>query len=710
MIMKRIIPILSIVALLASVSCEKQIGLIDGSSGKELPQDATLTIGFGIPEEAKTKADMADDPTIESIHVLIFDKETGVLLQTCKATLGAKTVNKNYGDPDATESDVTISSWKIDGVTMTDKHRVLHFVANLADADVPVAGTETSIFQSLATTGKSASYWQRVEVPNILPYVYDGSGTYSFVDDNGVFQEDKPVKIQEGSSISADGSYTDVNGFVVSQGDYIDYTSAKIINGTGYYASESASSKLTNVQMIRNFARIKVKNAWSSFTLKKVALVNAPASGLVAPYAAAGFPASYTSGSPVIESLSNYAPLLPAEGINTALPTEFVMADANQEAMLYVYERGIPTSSATSILMGGKLAGATAAQKDADGNSWFKVEIALESGAYFKILRDFTYNMEIASIDASAIPHASAEDAWKSAPVGDISNSPETATLNSITDGKGLMLYVQYIDAVAMNDEAVMPLLYTFVYENGGTKTYFNDKVTFTPEAKPGSTLPAATGTTVTTSSNVSAYTDLIPDPNYNWYVALVPINAKSSTNPILQSDIVVTGSVTAEDATGYAKSLTRRVTYTVMGAQRLGLKTSGVSADAAGNTTKLSITLPNTFGPSVFPITLKIEAEDNNLAPEDNLSVESGKSSFRPTATTNSYYFLKTISYSDYQEAAADGYKFDCVFKTTKATGKTPVTKIRVTQKLAKDTDPNRFLDGDDATVELKVGSESTN
>ncbi len=707
--MKKIISLAIPIALaLGFVSCQKESGLAGKEFQQELASDATLTIGFGIPEEAKTKADMADDPTIESIHVLIFDKETGVLLQTCKATLGAKTVNKNYGDPTATESDVTISSWKIDGVTMTDKHRVLHFVANLADADVPVAGTETSIFQSLATTGKSASYWQRVEVPNILPYVYDGSGSYSYVDDNGVFQEDKPVKIQEGSSISADGSYTDVNGFVVSQGDYIDYTSAKIINGTGYYASESASSKLTNVQMIRNFARIKVKNAWSSFTLKKVALVNAPASGLVAPYAAAGFPASYTSGSPVIESLSNYAPLLPAEGINTALPTEFVTADANQEAMLYVYERGIPTSSATSILMGGELAGATAAQQDDEGNSWFKVEIALESGAYFKILRDFTYNMEIGSIDASATPHASAEDAWKSAPVGDISNSPETATLNSITDGKGLMLYVQYIDAVAMNNETVMPLLYTFVYDNGSTKKFFNDKVTFTPEAKPGSTLPAATGATVTTSSDVSAYT--IPDPNYTWYVALVPINAKSESNPILQSDIVVTGSVTAEDATGYAKSLTRRVTYTVMGAQRLGLKTSGVSADAAGNTTTLSITLPNTFGPSVFPITLKIEAEDNNLAPEDNLSVESGKSSFRPTATTNSYYFLKTISYSDYQEAAAAGYKFDCVFKTTKATGKTPVTKIRVTQKLAKDTDPNRFLDGDDATVELKVGSESTN
>lgn len=710
--MKKILSLAIPIALaLGFVSCQKESGLAGKEFQQELAPDATLTIGFGIPEEAKTKADMAADPTIESIHVLIFDKETGVLLQTCKATLGAKTVNKNYGDPDAAESDVTISSWKIDGVTMTDKHRILHFVANLADEDVPAAGTETSIFQSLATTGKSASYWQRVEVPNILPYVYDGSRTYSFVDDNGVFQKDQPVKIQEGSSFADDGSYTDVNGFVVSQGDYIDYTSAKIVNGTGYYASESASSKLTNVKLIRNFARIKVKNNWSSFTLKKIALGNVPAAGLVAPYASGTFPAPYTSGEPVITSLSNYSPLLPAEGVNSDLPSEFVTVDESQEAMLYVYERGIPTAAPTSVLIGGVLNGATAAQKDSDGNSWFKIEVALESGAYFKILRDFTYNMEIASIDASATPHASAEDAWKSAPVGDISNSPETATLNQITDGKGLMLYVQYIDDVVMNNETVRPLLYTFVYESGGTKTYFNDKVTFTAEAKPGSTLPSATGSEIT-FGNIDDYRDLIPDANYTWGVALIPINAKSETSPILQSDVVVTGKITAEDnpVPGYTKELSRRVTYTVMGAQKLGLTTSRVSADAAGNSTTLTIKLPDTFGPSVFPITLKIEAEDNNLAPVDNLSVESGKSSFRPTATTNSYYFLKTISYSDYQEAAAAGYKFDCVFKTTKATGKTPVTRIRATQKLAKDTDPNRFLGGNDATVELNVGSNSTN
>lgn len=717
--MKKIISLAIPIALAVGfVSCQKESGLSGKVFQQELAPDATLTIGFGIQEEARTKADMADDPTIESIHVLVFDNETGILLQTCKAILGARTVNKNYGDDQATgEDDVTISSWKVEGVTMSDKARALHFIANIADDDVPAAGNEKSIFQSLATSGKSVSYWQRVVVPNILPYVYNGSKMYSYVDDDGVFQKDKPVVPKDGTGFDADGAYVDVNGYTVSEGDYIDYTSAKIVNGTGYYASESASSKLTNVKLIRNFAKIKFKNEWSSFTLKKLALVNAPAAGLVAPYSAAGFPASYTSANPVIEDLSGYSPLLPAEGIDGNMPTVFATADANQEATLFMYERAVPTSMPTSVLIGGVLAGASAAEKDSEGNTWFKVEVALESGAYFPILRDFTYNMSIKSIDAGAARHASAQDAFDSAPVGDISNSPETATLNQITDGKGLMLYVQYIDTVVMNDETVMPLLYTFVYDNGATKTYFNDEdhVSFVAEAKPGSTLPAATGK-VTTTGAVSGtdYESLIPDSNYTWYYALVPINAKSTTTPILQSDVVVTGKVTADDATGYVKELTRRVTYTVMGQRKLGLTTSGVSSNAAGNQTTLTIKLPNTFGPSVFPITLKIEAEDNNLAPDvtvangKNLSVESGESAF--TAGKNTFYFLKTISYSDYKNASANGYEFACVFQTTKGTGhNTPVTNIRVTQKL-EGSAASRFLGGADATVQLLVGSQATN
>lgn len=104
-----------------------------------------------------------------------------------------------------------------------------------------------------------------------------------------------------------------------------------------------------------------------------------------------------------------------------------------------------------------------------------------------------------------------------------------------------------------------------------------------------------------------------------------------------------------------------------------------------------------------MFPLTLKIEAEDNNLTPSDNLTVETGPSSF--DSKGNTYYFLKTISYTEYQALASASYQVTCAFQTTKATGKTPVTKIRVTEKLQEDADrESLFKEGDDATVELTV------
>lgn len=195
---------------------------------------------------------------------------------------------------------------------------------------------------------------------------------------------------------------------------------------------------------------------------------------------------------------------------------------------------------------------------------------------------------------------------------------------------------------------------------------------------------------------------NLRPDYNYTWYLAMVKLNPKDD-NHNLKSDIVVKGEGKAVDGAPRNMTLTRRVTYTVMPRQGLGLEASPIDADAAGNPTVLTITLPNTLGPSVFPLTLKIEAEDNNLTPSDNLTVETGPSSF--DSKGNTYYFLKTISYTEYQALASASYQVTCAFQTTKATGKTPVTKIRVTEKLQEDADrESLFKEGDDATVELTV------
>ena len=124
--MKKLFSILFVALALCFVSCEKVIGPGDDVK-QELAPDATLTLGFGVPQDPETKAAWANDPTIESIHVFIFDEE-GHLLQVRKATFGA--VTRNYTGTATTQ---TVSYWKVAGVMMANAKRILHFVANLAD-------------------------------------------------------------------------------------------------------------------------------------------------------------------------------------------------------------------------------------------------------------------------------------------------------------------------------------------------------------------------------------------------------------------------------------------------------------------------------------------------------------------------------------------------------------------------------------------------
>jgi hypothetical protein len=731
------------VFLLGAVSCTELLDPAQRQVKQELPEGSTLTMCFNVSSEISTKAAMANDPTIESIHVFIFDEE-GTLLQVRPAKLGT-TVSKNYNSS-SLDLQTMVSSWKIDNVMMSAEPRILHFVANLPkvlgpdnqpivhedgtyEYDIPLAGSETSIFQSLALTAPQASYWQRVELLDILPYQYQGQKIYSYVDNDGTLVPNASVPNASDAVYNNDKEcweYTDHHGYTVTIEDYIDHSGDKILDGTGYYYVPDEDSPLYNmIPLVRNFARLQFTNNWSKFTLRKIALGNTPKSGLVAPYSTTGFESTYTDlvsqpagTKPNVANLTGYHPLLSGDGIDTDCPTVFTSVTGTvNAATLFIYERDIPNASvpATCVLIGGVLSGAAANEKDSEGLTWFKIEITDVNGAYFPFYRDFTYPMTLSSIAESATRYNSAGAAWAALPVGDISNSPETATLTQITDGDGLILWVSYVDYPDLSGDRAVPLLYTFFREseNEGVTSvdYYPDNVTFTRQKKANSTLGWATTENVVKKGAItqnganSAYWDKRPSDDYTWYLAEVTLNPKNP-DATLQSNIHVEGHITSP----YTKTLSRDVTYTVMGQQKLELTTSALSADASGNTVSLSVKLPDTFGSSVFPLTLKIEAEDNNLTPTDNLTVETGKSAFR---NSNTYYFLKTISYSEYQSlaSASPSYTFTCNFKTTKSTGKTPVTNIRVTEKMKEgETRESWFKGGNDATVALKVGSSSSN
>ena len=68
------------------------------------------------------------------------------------------------------------------------------------------------------------------------------------------------------------------------------------------------------------------------------------------------------------------------------------------------------------------------------------------------------------------------------------------------------------------------------------------------------------------------------------------------------------------------------------------------------GTNVTLTIQLPEELPSSIFPIQVRIESKDNNLSPSKvsaDLPVNSGESYWTPGK--NTFYFTKTISWSDY-------------------------------------------------------------
>ena len=689
--------LLSIILLWGAASCTDLLDPSLRNGGvQQIPEDAKVTLYFGTPAELSTKADMASEPTIESMHVFVFNKE-GLLVETAEADKFGKVTDN--GPAHSQHWSVTL--------TMAGEERRLHFIANLPKKDgkylIPEAGSEATVFQNLASTYPEASYWQRrVLNLGIKAYQYDGSGTYEYVDDNGVFQ--KNVSVTTGT-INPDGSYTDSNGFIVNKDDYIDRNACKIVTGTGFYA---VSEVVEKIPMVRNFARIRVKSTWSrtvngspqTFTLTQAALVNKPAAGFVAAYdnVAGAFVPEYIGlsgdATPDVDNLSSYSINLPGAGIDKSEPTAFTTAkDSDGYLVLFSYERSRPSADPLCLLVAGKW-------NNTGNDIWYKIELTDQDGAYFPIYRDFTYNVDITGIEGDE-GHGSASAAFKASAVADISNSPETATLDQISDDKGLTLWVSYIDKAVIDadipaeesaDGRYVTLLYTCYRQKGNNTLYFNDLISFKRQKHPDyETLPYATfdEEAITLKQQVQASDGVtVPDASLTWYIAKVKLNKIAEGQGYLRSQIHVEANVPAsrnkfnDETAGYDKTLSRNVTYTVMPKQDMTLSTNGISDDSPGQEVTLTITLPTILTPSFFPLTLAIEAENNCLTPVDNLTVGTGKSVFSTTTTSrNSFYFLKTISYNEYYDQATKQVKntFTCRFKTTKDSGNVP-TNIRVT------------------------------
>ena len=648
--------VLTAALLMGLASCTDLLDAELREQEQHIPDDATVEVYFGTPSEIMTKADMASVPTIESMHVFVFNK-VGVLIEAKQArAFGKVTANGVAG----------AKHWVAD-LKMGAAERHIHLVANLpknagGTYDLPVSGTEAAVMQSLITSAPEAAYWQCVVLPTgIDAYTYDGSGSYTYVNptDGSWHTINVPGTVSGDTYYYYDGD----KKITVNKGDYINTNGQKILDGKGLYASINVMNAVKLVPMVRNFACIQVKSSTNWMTINQVALVNTPNAGYIAafddaankfcePYLQAG---TTTLTTTAVEA-SGYPATVPNAGINTAQPTSFLPPQGGV-ATMFMYERGIPTEDPTCILVQGTRNGST---------RWYKIEITNEKGAYFPIYRDFTYVVDIKSISGTN-GHSSAAEAYAASPVGDISSSIETETLEQITDGKGLTLQVEYIDYTDMDGLTTThttTLLYKCYYTpTTGTVSNLTNYVDL-------SVKPYANTDPAVTNVSKASYSGVGPDGATGWYMATITLD-KVGTN-MKKSDVLVEIDLSeTENPGGYAKKMSRKVTYRVLPKQPITVTATPLASDALGKPTTVKIQLPANMGYSVFPLTLMIEASNNCLTPTETLTVETGKS--LADGTTNTFHFLRTVSYSEYQRSST--LVFDSHFKTTLASGNVPAT-----------------------------------
>lgn len=702
--MKKTIYILAM-ALFGVLACTKEANISVDTSVLEdnvFPEGAEVTLTFSVPTEVPTKV-MDEKPDITSMHVAVFTA-AGTLKEYRKATLIAEGPEDNgIGYKKTYQVTVFLSS--------TERH--LHFIANAPDELSVKTGGEAYVINNIITEGTNTAYWQRFVLEDgVTAEYFRGANdshydaatkkvTFTYINVEGIEQTDVYDVVTDDKGRLC---YTPDDEIMVVEGSYIHSSGRKIVDGTGYTASKEVVDLLSNIPLIRNFLKLRVVEKDDSaeddenknnFHPISFALINVPASGRVAPYDVKnGFIAPYMNpdgGNLTKEYLYGtlgYVPTVPGS-IDTSAPADADFVTVESKKFVFMYERPIPTADPTSLIVYGTL--------DGVGNRYFKIEINDEDGKYVPFYRNFEYVVELGVVKGSH-GWTTAADAYKHSAIGDVSNSVETQTLSQISDGKGTTLWVNEIEYTNIGDKVKRALIYKMTYKDPSSSSSTVQDLTADVELTIGSSsnpaINVASGVTTLTGSRLEGNTYIpgydkdgnpeeaipTPDGQSGWY--FVDVDLFGSENTGLKKSVV-----TVAGESGSGKEMSRKVTYRVMTVQDVTVSASPLTSQAAGQETTLTITLKEDLGFSLFPLVLKIEAEKNNLMPSGanaSLPVDYGPSTF---SNANGFYYLYTISYSEYYDAESEKYNTvkTLKFKTTGAGNPTNATKIHVVDQAGK-------------------------
>ena len=608
--MKKIIYLLAS-AVFALTACHSDNDVLnDTMTTSEPPAPGTMvkvefTVDFpDLPP--MTRAEMAEDPIIRNMYVAVFGE--GLYLQNwMPATIGnlqhAGSANK-----------VTYSVM----LPVVEESRTLHFIANPPDNNNPPAfDYEWNIFPNMVTSSTEGAYWQRIELPDGILAKKNSEGKYD-LDGNG-----------------------------------------------NYIVDPDSVEKLQLVYLVRNYAKIIVNSGSKMFDVGRWTLINYPDQGSVAPYdvSVSGHVGDHYKFSDAYmrinefdgagegafyEALtSTYIGYMPETAqINHTWPDTPVFVNSDEH--MYMYERPTPEQYQTSVvaeviwksqtdyeasLDEGETAGVIPTAL-AEHTYWYKIEILDKEGEYMPILRNIQYTVSIDGLNEAG--YGSAQLAFNGDYFGNVSSSLETSSLNEISNGVS-RIYVDYMDHTFLGGEPNQELNYYFVPDDVNA---------------PNTHVVENTGDgdddvyVTVTKKDVAGYVNPIASYDADSNPGKIIFSLKPRTSELQKGIFRIQGKVGKN-----GRALFREVTINVIGnlvfTSATAITTTPTS-DATDQAVVINIGLDEKLPASLFPIQVRIEAEQNSLSSTSpDLPVASGPSQFSSKQGKNSFYYIYTIDYT---------------------------------------------------------------
>ncbi len=593
-------------ALVAITACNKEIESPSSNQddvlviGENGPM-ATLTFTATFPDTkipTPTKGAMGDTPVIDNVYVAVF----GLSSNTQGGNLqhwAPATLTKVTDASHTYTADYTVT------LPLTDEPMVVNFIVNYPSDEPPLFDREKVVMNRFYTEGDNGAYWQRVELPN---------GIKGKTNDDGVLVLD-----------------------------------------------DATTALLNHVHLVRNFAKITLEASTESseFDILGYTLINVPTRGNLAPMNNNSFNTPYmeiagycdgTAEGNFVDALdqANYRGFMP-EGveIDTSNPGEDSMEDAGTG--FYMFERTIPTTANTQTAIIAELKWKSADKitnpnnKPLAGKTYFyKIEVIGKDGEYVPIRRNIWYKINLTGLEGDG--ETTFNKAFSGAYFGNVSASIETATLNEITDNISTIT-VNRMDYTTVNDGDVVDIYFQYKPTSSETVLIEGTDVSVDIRGIDGYS-QSIDDRTIATTSTITTINGV------QWGKITVTLKNRPSSG-MLRGALRIQGNRQGK------RVLFRDIIFTVMAKADFLSTSSDVSVD--GNNVTVTIKLPDKLSYGVFPVQVMIESQYNNLTTNStDLPVAFGPSAF--DSSKNSFYFVKTIQYSDYYHKDANG---DWVYTT---------------------------------------------